>query len=193
VPLVAPPPPPALPAAGTVASPRIAHPRGRFTYTVHKLTTPDSIPKSVTQESAGAANPPDLGGVVGGVPGGVVGGFPGGAFGSTGTAAPPPPSQPQPTKRVVRAGSLVKPPRRTYSIDPEYPAALRLTRIAGTVVIDAIIDERGNVVQARAVSGHPLLLGAALRAVEQWKYEPSSLNGQPVSVELEVEVHFHQS
>jgi periplasmic protein TonB len=193
VPLVAPPPPPALPAAGTVASPRIAHPRGRFTYTVHKLTTPDSIPRSVTQESAGAAIPPDLGGAVGGVPGGVVGGFAGGAFGSTGTAAPPPPSQPQPTKRVVRAGSLVKPPRRTYSIDPEYPAALRLTRIAGTVVIDAIIDERGNVVQARVVSGHPLLLGAALRAVQQWKYEPSSLNGQPVSVELEVEVHFHQS
>jgi periplasmic protein TonB len=53
------------------------------------------------------------------------------------------------------------------------------------------IDERGNVVQARVVSGHPLLISAALRAVQQWKYEPTSLNGQPVSVELQVEVHFH--
>src|SRR5260370_4281554 len=44
VPLVAPPPPPALPAVRTVASPRIAHPRGRLTYTVQKLATPNSIP-----------------------------------------------------------------------------------------------------------------------------------------------------
>jgi periplasmic protein TonB len=193
-PPVAPPPPPAAAAARPVA-PHLSPTRPKLTYTQGKLRAPASIPKTVSLDSAAAA--PDLGGVVGGLPGGVaggqLGGALGGAFGSTGTATPPPVSQPQPTKRVVRAGSLVKPPRRTYSIDPEYPAALRLTRIAGTVVIDAIIDERGNVVQARAVSGHPLLLGAALRAVEQWKYEPSSLNGQPVSVELEVEVHFHQS
>ena len=190
VPLVAPPPPPALPATGTVASPRIAHPRARFTYTVQKRI-PNSIPKGVTQESAGAATPPDLAGVAGGVPGGVVGGFAGGAFGSTGTAAPPPPSQPQPTKRLVRASSLLKPPRQTYSIAPEYPPLARQARISGTVVVDAVIDERGNVVQARVVSGHPLLIAAALKAVAQWKYEPTSLNGQPVSVELQVQVHFN--
>jgi periplasmic protein TonB len=40
------------------------------------------------------------------------------------------------------------------------------------------------------VNGHPLLIEAALRAVRQWKYEPTSLNGQPVSVELQVQVHF---
>jgi protein TonB len=86
---------------------------------------------------------------------------------------------------------LLKPPRQTYSIDPEYPPLARQTRLSGTVVIDAVIDERGNVVQARAVSGHPLLVTAALRAVLQWKYEPTSLNGQPVSVELQVQVSFH--
>jgi protein TonB len=62
---------------------------------------------------------------------------------------------------------------------------------SGTVIVDAVIDERGNVVQARVVSGHPLLVGAALKAVLQWKYEPTSLNGQPISVELEVQVHFN--
>jgi periplasmic protein TonB len=132
---------------------------------------------------------------VGGLPDGVAGGQPGGAlggaFGSTGTAAPPPVSRPQPTKRVVRAGSLLKPPRQTYSIDPEYPTLARQAHISGTIVVDAVIDERGNVVQARAVSGHPLLVAAALRAVLQWKYEPTSLNGQPVSVELQVQVHFN--
>jgi periplasmic protein TonB len=195
VPLVAPPPPPAAPAAAPAASPRITHPRARFSYTAKKLTTPNSIPKRVTQESADAAAPPDLSGAVGGVPGGVVGGeiggLAGGAFGGTGTAVPPPPPQPQPTKRLVRAGSLLRPPRQTLSIDPEYPALALQTHISGSVVVDAVIDERGNVVQVRAVSGHPLLIAAALRAVSQWKYEPTSLNGQPVSVELQVQVHFH--
>jgi len=195
VPLVAPPPPPPAPlAAGTVASPRIAHPRAHFTYTVPKRI-PNSIPKKVTQESEGAPAPPDLGGVAGGVPGGVVGGeiggLAGGAFGSTGTAAPPPPSQPQPVKRVVRASSLLKPPRQTHSVAPEYPPLARQTRISATVVIDAVIDERGNVIEVRAVSGHPLLIAAALRAVGQWKYEPTYLNGRPVSVELQVQVSFH--
>jgi periplasmic protein TonB len=194
-PLVAPPAPapPPPPPAGRAVAPHVATTRPKLTYTQRKLTAPASIPKTVSLDSATAA--PDLGGVVGGVAGGVaggqLGGALGGAFGSTGTAAPPPVSQPQPTKRVVRAGSLLKAPRQTYSIDPEYPPLARQTHISGTVVIDAVIDERGNVVQARAVSGHPLLVAAALRAVLQWKYEPTSLNGQPVSVELQVQVSFH--
>jgi periplasmic protein TonB len=195
VPLVASPPPPALPAAGTAASPRIAHPGTHFTYSVRKKpTTPNPIPRRISQENAGVAAAPDLGGAVGGVPGGVVGGeiggLAGGVFGSTGTVAPPPPSQPKPTKRLVRASSLLAPPRRTYSIDPDYSPLARQAHISGTVVVDAVIDERGNVVQARTVSGHPLLVAAALGAVLQWKYEPSSLNGQPVSVELQVLVVF---
>jgi protein TonB len=131
------------------------------------------------------------GGVPGGVAGGEVGGVLGGVFGSTGTTAPPPPQQPQPAKRVVRAGSLIKPPRRTSFTDAEYPTLARQTRVQGTVVVDAVIDEKGNVVQARAVSGHPLLIDAALKAVLQWKYEPTSLNGQPVAVDLEVQVNFY--
>ncbi len=54
-----------------------------------------------------------------------------------------------------------------------------------------VIDEHGNVVQVRVLSGHPLLIDAALKAVLQWKYEPTTLNGQPVSVELQVQVHFN--
>jgi periplasmic protein TonB len=88
----------------------------------------------------------------------------------------------------VRVGSNLKPPRQTYSVDPVYPPPARETRIAGTVIVGAVIDEHGNVVQARVVNGHPLLIEAALRAVRQWKYEPASLNGQLVSVELQVQV-----
>jgi protein TonB len=197
VPLLAPPPPPAPPAGGAIASPHIARPRSQFTYTVHKLTAPNFIPKRVSGENTGAAASPDLDGVAGGVPGGVVGGelggLVGGALGGTGTAVPPPPPQQQRTKRVVRAGSLLKAPRQIYSVNPEYPTLARQTRIQGTVVVDAVIDEKGNVVQARVVSGHPLLVDAALKAVLQWKYEPTSLNGQPVSVELQVQVNFNFS
>jgi protein TonB len=64
-------------------------------------------------------------------------------------------------------------------------------RIRGAVVVSAVIDEHGNVVQARAVSGHPFLITAALKAVLQWKYEPTLLNGTPVAVEMEVTVHFN--
>jgi protein TonB len=194
VPLVAPPPPPAPPAGPAPASPHIVHPRTQSIYSVRRLTTPSSIPKSVAQENAGAAAAPDLDGVAGGVSGGVVGGelggLVGGAFGSTGTAVPPPPPQPQPTKRIVRAGSGIKAPRQIYSVNPEYPRLARDTHIQGIVIVDAIIDEQGNVVQARAVSGHLLLIAAALKAVLQWKYEPTSLNGQPVSVALQVQVNF---
>ena len=85
----------------------------------------------------------------------------------------------------------LKAPRQRYSVNPVYPPLTRDARIWGTVVVDAVIDEHGNVVQARVLSGHPLLIDAALKAVLQWKYEPTTLNGQAVSVELQVQVHFN--
>jgi len=58
------------------------------------------------------------------------------------------------------------------------------------VVVNAVIDEQGNAVQTHALSGHPLLIPAALKAVLQWKYEPTLLNGTPVAIEMEVTVYF---
>lgn len=190
VPLVAPPPPPPPAVAAAPAAPHMAHSRAQFTYTTRKLTAPKSIPKTIARESNDAVAP-DLGGVVGGVPGGVAGelGGIGGIFGGTGAA--PRPAQPQSKPTLVRVGSLLKAPRQIFNVNPEYPTLALQTRIRGVVVVDAIIDEKGNVVQARAVSGHPLLIPAALKAVLQWRYEPSSLNGRPVSVELEVQVNFN--
>jgi len=193
-PLVAPPPapPPPPPAAGRPVAPHVSATRPKLTYTQGKLTAPTSIPKTVSLDNAAAA--PDLGGVVGGVPGGVaggqLGGSLGGVFGGTGTSIPIPPSQQAAAKRIVRVGSSLKPPRRTYSIQPEYPTLAKQAHIWGVVVVNAVIDEHGNVVQARAVSGHPVLIPAALSAVLQWKYEPTLLNGTPVAVEMEVTVHF---
>jgi outer membrane biosynthesis protein TonB len=59
------------------------------------------------------------------------------------------------------------------------------------VVIEAIIDERGNVVQQRAISGSPLLIPAALAAVAKRKYEPTILDGEATQIDLRVEVNFN--
>ena len=189
-PLVAPPaaPPPPPPAAARAVVPHTSTTRPKLTYTQGKLTAPTSIPKTVSVDNAAAA--PDLGGVVGGVPGGVAGGQLGGVFGGTGTSVPIPPPQPA-AKRIVRVGSSLKAPRQIYSIQPDYPPLARQAHVWGTVVVNAVIDEHGNVVQARALSGHPLLISAALKAVLQWKYEPTLLSGTPVAVEMEVTVHFN--
>jgi periplasmic protein TonB len=194
VPLVAPPPSlaPPPPPGGAVAA-HVPRPKAKMNYTLQKLTAPTAVPKNVPLGSDNIAEAdPNLGGVPGGVAGGVIGGVVGGVLGGTGTSAPTPPPAPSPVqKKVVRVGSNLKAPRQTYSVDPVYPPLARQTRVSGTVVVDAVIDEHGNVVQAHVISGHPLLFDAALRAVLQWKYEPTTLNGKPVSVELQVQVHFN--
>jgi len=192
IPLVAPPPPPAPPAGAAVA-PHVVRPRERMAYTLQKLTSPKAIPKTISQER-GESPPPDLSAVVGGVPGGVaggqIGGVIGGVIGGTGTTAPARPPAPRAVPKIVHVGGDLNAPRQIRSVDPEYPALARQVHLSGTVVIDAVIDEHGNVAQASVVSGHPLLVSEALKAVLQWKYEPTTLNGQPVSVELKVQVRF---
>ena len=193
VPLIAPPPPPPPPPPAAAMAPRVVHrPRTGLTYKVHPLTAPTAIPKKVVLGDAGAPPVEDVvGGVPGGVVGGQIGGVLGGVLGGTGSGPGPSPAPAQKAApKLVRVGSKLKAPRQTYSVDPEYPPLAMQARIHGTVLVDAIIDEHGNVVQAHAISGHPLLIAAALRAVLQWKYEPTFLNGQPISVELEVSVSF---
>ncbi len=56
--------------------------------------------------------------------------------------------------------------------------------------IDAILDEQGNVIDMKVVSGPPLLYQAALDALKQWKYEPVYLNDQAIAVEMIVTITF---
>src|SRR6516225_1157732 len=58
----------------------------------------------------------------------------------------------------------------------------RQAHVQGTVVIEAIIDDKGNVTQVKAISGPGLLTPAALKAVSARKYQPTLLDGQPVSI-----------
>jgi TonB family protein len=65
---------------------------------------------------------------------------------------------------------------------PEYPAVAREAKASGNVTVEVTINEEGNVISARSVSGHPLLQSAAVTAARQAKFSPTKLSGQPVKV-----------
>jgi len=57
-------------------------------------------------------------------------------------------------------------------IQPNYPALARSARIQGAVLLQAVIGKQGNIENLRVMSGHPMLVQAALDAVRQWRYRP---------------------
>ena len=73
---------------------------------------------------------------------------------------------------------------------PEYPEMARAAGAEGTVVVDVVIDETGNVVEATAVSGHPLLRSAAVNASRQARFAPTRLQGRPVRVRGSITYNF---
>ncbi len=77
-----------------------------------------------------------------------------------------------------------------HRVQPIYPDIALRARIEGRVVLHAIIGRDGIIRNLQAESGHPLLVGAALDAVRQWRYRPYYLGGRPVEVETQVIVNF---
>jgi len=65
---------------------------------------------------------------------------------------------------------------------PEYPAIARSAHASGSVTVAITVDEEGNVVEAKAVSGHPLLQAASVNAARAAKFSPTQLEGVPVRV-----------
>jgi protein TonB len=76
------------------------------------------------------------------------------------------------------------------NVKPIYPAIALAAGIEGEVVLQAEIGKDGRIENLRAVSGNPLLIRAALDAVQQWRYRPYLLNGGPVEVETQITVRF---
>ena len=186
--LMAPAPPPPPPAAA-VAQP-IRH---RDLFQEGKLYAPKVIPKhiAIIKEQA---EPQQIaqgvpGGVTGGVPGGQLGGVLGGILSGRNTMVAPPP-KPAVLRGPVRVGGNVQVPRLIRRVQPIYPPLAMETRAQGEVVIDCVIDTHGNVTQMKVVSGSPLLVQSAMQALSEWKYQPTLLNGHPVSVEMLVTVNF---
>ena len=149
------------------------------------LVDPSDMNRAIPEDS-GEWNPGVVtGDLRWGVPGGT--GNPGQGFvpGIPGIGtAPPPPVGP------VRIGGIIKPPRLVRQVRPSYPPIARAGRIQGDVVLEAVLDANGRVRQLKVVDGHPLLAQSALRAVQQWVYEPTYLNGHPVAISMQITVKF---
>lgn len=90
----------------------------------------------------------------------------------------------------VRVGGNVKEPRLISSPAPVYPVIAKEAHIQGDVVIKTTIDTHGNVTHMEVVSGPPMLRGSALEALKRWKYAPSMLNGDPITVQMMVTLKF---
>ncbi|HZC24479.1 MAG TPA: energy transducer TonB, partial [Candidatus Binatia bacterium] len=66
----------------------------------------------------------------------------------------------------------------------------RNVRVQGAVVLAAMIDKDGTIENLRLMSGHPMLVPAAIAAVSQWRYRPYILNGEAIEVETQITVNF---
>ncbi len=107
---------------------------------------------------------------------------------SSNVAAPAAPELQQ--EGPIKVGGNVKEPRLVYRVMPEYPLVAKQAGIQGDVVVKTTIDDKGNVVNMQVVSGPALLRGAALASLRRWRYEPSTLNGQPISIQMLVTLKF---
>ena len=148
-------------------------PKGPPKQIVERVAPPHWTPDDFVTGSTGASGADNgIGNVLGGTSG-------------RGIPVPPPPT---PTKPVpvshISEGLLI------HKVTPEYPEIAKMAHQQGTVVLHAIIGRDGAIQQLQAVSGPPLLVPAAVRAVQQWRYRPYILNGQPVEVETQITVNF---
>ena len=87
----------------------------------------------------------------------------------------------------------VTPPQLVSQPRVEYPAIARAQRITGTVIVQALIDEQGNVAEARVlrgVSSNSGLNQAALDSVKKRKYKPATANGKPGRAWVAIQIDF---
>ena len=85
---------------------------------------------------------------------------------------------------VMMEGNLI------HRVEPQYPAIAKQIRLQGSVIIRAMISREGAIERTEVVSGPSLLARAAVDAVNQWKYRPYYLNGEPIEVETQITVNF---
>jgi protein TonB len=174
---VEPPPPPPAPTRGAE--------KGAAT---NATGVPIVAPNAILPDRPAAAIPPGAG-VIGGIDSdsGIIGGL-----GPTIPIEPPPP----PAVKVqgplvpVRPGGDIREPKKIVDVAPVYPPLARAGNIEGIVILEAVLNVRGEVERLRVLRSVPLLDAAALDAVQRWRYTPTLLNGVPVPVLITITVRF---
>ena len=91
--------------------------------------------------------------------------------------------------RITVKGDVMK-KKLVRKVTPNYPYEARQRHIAGTVILRVLIGVDGSVKQVEYVSGPDILVKATIDGVRQYKYKPTTENGQPVEVDTTVETVF---
>ena len=196
VPTAPPTPPPPM-----LAAKRNPHPApAPRMFNPDALVSPVVVPKvvAIINEAPTLQMDAIAGGVPGGIPGVAAAGLGPGFLGNALPVVPPPPPPPPkiaappppvaPTQITV--GGDVQAALIVEQIQPVYPSLARRGHIHGNVELRAVIGTDGKIKNLTALSGHPLLVEAALNAVRRWIYQPTLLNGVPVEVKTEIVVRF---
>jgi protein TonB len=202
---MAPPPPPPL--AGSSGAPKPPEPTKPIPVVTatqgpvqpEKVTElPETEPlKGSSQEDLGGDPDGDVNGDPNGKKDGVVNGDPDsdfnpGLFPGSDRVTPLAPEAPH-SEGPIHITARVKKPVVIEStrISPRYTEAARRARLQGSVIVQAVIDERGNVTEVEVLRGLPMGLDkSAVEAVSQWKFTPATLEGRAVKVYYALTVYF---
>jgi TonB family protein len=97
--------------------------------------------------------------------------------------------------RPIRVGGMVQAPALIQRVNPVYPGFLQAQGIEGTVLLSAVISKEGVPTSLKVLKnpGNEEFVTAAIGAVEQWRYQPSLLNGEPIEVATTIQVDFKLS
>lgn len=182
-----PPPPPPAPAPAPRPTPQPPPRPTAPVADVQPRDIPEDIPDAPANEDIGVV---DL------VPGSVtVGpGVPNSVFTGPGNGHSEGPGvieAPAPKDEILTVGGAVSKPVFQDGPKPKYTEVARKARLQGTVIVEAIIDEQGRVIDARVLKGLPMGLDReAVAAVQQWRYKPATYQGRPVKVRFSLTVNF---
>jgi periplasmic protein TonB len=174
----APPPPPPPAAASPTA-------RAEKPVPVSSTAAPMDAPSSIEPERPSTSTVTHPDGTEGGLPDGIVG-----SLGLAPHVPVIPTPDPPKASGPLPVGGRIKEPAKIRHVPPVYPSIAQQARVEGIVIIEAVIGIDGRVKQARVLRSKPLLDDAALDAVRQWLFTPTTLNGVPVPVIMTVTVNF---
>jgi periplasmic protein TonB len=151
-----------------------------------RFCAPRSIPPTIVTRDANPAREP--GDISDPIPGSPESPNMPGLVGNSDHRQPPPPSV-EPTKpRTIHVSGGVQAARLVRRIEPIYPPLAKQLRRQGRVELRAIISTQGTIQSLEVISGDPLLIQSALAAVNEWRYQPTLLNGEPVVIDTYITV-----
>jgi len=93
-------------------------------------------------------------------------------------------------KDMAQLGADATKPELIHRVEAIYPELARRARVSGAVKLRITVTEKGAVEDIRVMDGNPLLNGAAVEAVSQWRYNPAIQDGKPIAVTTVVTLHF---